>query len=402
MCGTAWEGYATMAFAPTDETITIDQLTRDPYSVYRRLRAETPVVTVKSIGRTMLTKAADTRAVKDNAALFSNNDPNTPMQRAFQAHTLMRKDGEEHMRERMAMTPTFSPANLKTLWIPAYEKLAGEYLDRLPRDEVVDLFPALAGPLAARILAIILGIPDATDEEMQYWSQALIDGAGNFGYADEPFARVDACHAAMNAMVESRVPLLKAEPDQSALSVMINAEDPIPFSQVLANLKIAIGGGINEPRDSLLTVLYGLLTNLDQLDEIKRTGNWSAAFEEGLRWVAPIQASSRCANEDTQIRGVDIRKGEIIMTVQASANHDEELFEDGHLYNALRPKTPHQSFGSGPHHCMGTHLARATIGRIMLPMIFERFPDMQLVEPEKVVWWGFGFRGPLSLPVRLN
>ena len=90
------------------------------------------------------------------------------------------------------------------------------------------------------------------------------------------------------------------------------------------------------------------------------------------------------------------------MTVQASANHDEELFEDGHLYNALRPKTPHQSFGSGPHHCMGTHLARATIGRIMLPMIFERFPDMQLVEPEKVVWWGFGFRGPLSLPVRLN
>ena len=206
----------------------------------------------------------------------------------------------------------------------------------------------------------------------------------------------------MDAMVESRVPLLKADPDQSALSVMINADDPIPFSQVLANLKIAIGGGINEPRDSLLTVLFGLLSNPDQLDEIKRTGNWSAAFEEGLRWVAPIQASSRCANEDTQIRGVDIRKGEIIMTVQASANHDEELFEDGHLYNALRPKTPHQSFGSGPHHCMGTHLARATIGRIMLPMIFERFPDMQLVEPEKVVWWGFGFRGPLSLPVRLN
>ena len=111
MCGMAWEGYATMAFAPIDETINIDQLTRDPYSIYRRLRAEAPVVTVKSIGRTLLTKAADTRAVKDNAALFSNNDPNTPMQRAFQAHTLMRKDGEEHMRERMAMTPTFSPRN---------------------------------------------------------------------------------------------------------------------------------------------------------------------------------------------------------------------------------------------------------------------------------------------------
>ena len=92
-----------MAFAPTDETITIDQLTRDPYAVYRRLRAETPVVTVRSIGRTLLTKASDTRAVKDNPALFSSNDPNTPMQRAFQAHTLMRKDGEDHKAERQAM-----------------------------------------------------------------------------------------------------------------------------------------------------------------------------------------------------------------------------------------------------------------------------------------------------------
>jgi len=391
-----------MSLAPTDDQITIDQLTRDPYPIYRRLRAEAPVCRVKSVGRTLLTKAADTRTVKDNPALFSSDDPNTPMKRAFQAHTLMRKDGAEHMRERMAMAPALSPVNLKTVWGPAYERLAGEYLDRLPRNEVVDLFPTLAGPLAARILALILGIPDATDEQMQYWSQALIDGAGNFGYADEPFARVDACHEAMNSMIESRVPVLKAEPDQSALSVMVNAEDPIPFSQVLANLKIAIGGGINEPRDSLLTVIYGLLTNPGQLEEIRQSGNWGAAFEEALRWVAPIQASSRRATEDTQIRGIDIPKGDVVMTIQASANHDEELFEDGHLFNALRARTSHQSFGSGPHHCMGTHLARLTIGKIMLPMLFERFPGMQLVEPEKVVWWGFGFRGPLNLPVRLN
>ena len=391
-----------MTLAPVDDTITIDQLTRDPYAVYRRLRAEAPVLHVKSVGRTLLTKAADTRAVKDNPGLWSSDDPNTPMKRAFQAHTLMRKDGAEHMRERMAMAPALSPVNLKTVWGPAYEKLAGDYLDRLPRGEVVDLFPTLAGPLAARILALILGIPDATDDEMQYWSQALIDGAGNFGYADEPFARVDACHEAMNAMIEARIPVLKAEPDQSALSVMINAEDPIPMSQIIANLKIAIGGGINEPRDSLLTVVYGLLTNPDQLDEIKRSGNWGAAFEEALRWVAPIQASSRRATADTEIRGYHIPEGDVVMTIQASANHDEELFEDGHLFNVFRDRTGHQSFGSGPHHCMGTHLARLTIGKILLPMLFERFPDMQLVEPEKVVWWGFGFRGPLSMPVRLN
>jgi len=65
--------------------------------------ARSPVLRVKSVGRTFLTKAADTKYVKDNAALFSSNDPNTPMKRAFLAHTLMRKDHDEHRTERMAM-----------------------------------------------------------------------------------------------------------------------------------------------------------------------------------------------------------------------------------------------------------------------------------------------------------
>ncbi|MDF0600802.1 cytochrome P450 [Psychromarinibacter sp. C21-152] len=391
-----------MPQAPFDDTITYNQLVNDPYAVYRRLRAETPVVRVKAVGRTMITKAADTRAIKDDAALWSSDDPNTPMERAFHAHTLMRKDGEEHKRERMAMAPTFSPKNLKTIWGPAYEKLANEYLDRLPRDEVVDLFPTLAGPLAARILAVILGIPGASDDQMQHWSQALIDGAGNFGWDREPFERVDHAHVAMNAEIERMIPKLKAEPDETALSVMINAEDPLRISQIFGNIKIAIGGGINEPRDALLTILYGLLTNPEQLEEVKRTGAWGDAFEEGVRWVAPIQVSSRRATEDAVVGGCDIPKGDVVMTIQASANHDEDIWDAPEKYDALRKRSPHQSFGSGPHHCLGTHLARMMLGKIMLPLIFERFPNIELVAPETVVWKGFGFRGPLNLPVRLN
>jgi cytochrome P450 len=391
-----------MPLAPIDDQITIDALTWDPYSIYKRLRAEAPVLKVKSLGRTLLTKAEDTRAVKDDPARFSANDPNTPMARAFEAHTLMRKDGEAHMAERMAMAPTFSPKNLKTLWVPAYERILNEYLDRLPRDEVIDLFPALAGPLAARVLATILGIPGASDAEMQVWSQALIDGAGNFGYADEPFERVAKANKEINALLDARRSEVAAAPDQTALSVMVNAETPIPWSQIVSNIKIAIGGGINEPRDALLTILYGLLRNPDQLAALKESGDWGAAFEEGVRWVAPIQVSSRLALEDVEIRGVTIPKGDVVMTVQASANHDEELFDQGERFDVFRKKAVHQSFGSGPHHCLGAHLARQTIGKIALATIFERFPRMTLVEPEKVVWKGFGFRGPLNLPVRLN
>jgi cytochrome P450 len=131
----------TASLAPLDETITIAELTRDPYPIYGRLRREAPVLRVKSVGRTFLTKAADTKYVKDNAALFSSDDPNTPMKRAFLAHTLMRKDHDEHRTERMAMMPALMPKTIESVWAPLYAKLAATYLDRLRRGEVVDLFP---------------------------------------------------------------------------------------------------------------------------------------------------------------------------------------------------------------------------------------------------------------------
>ena len=388
--------------APLDETITIDELTRDPYPLYRQMRAERPVLRVKSVGRTLLTKAADCKMVKDNPALFSSDDPNTPMKRAFLAHTLMRKDGEEHMRERMAMMPAFLPKTIQNHWAPLYTKYAEEYVGRLPRGEVVDLFPALAGPLAARILAEIMGVPDASDEEMQRWSQALIDGAGNFGWRDEPFAVSDQANSEMDACLERNAARLKADPDASALSIMVNSDKPIAWSQMVSNVKIAIGGGINEPRDSALTEIFGLLTNPDQLEEVKRLDAWGKAFEEAVRWCAPIQASSRLVLEDTEIRGCHIPRGDTVMTIQASACHDEDLYEAPERYIVFRDKNPHQAFGSGPHHCAGAHVARRTVGAILMPVLFDRFPNMELVDPAMVTWQGFGFRGPINLPVRLN
>jgi cytochrome P450 len=391
-----------VAEAPLDETITFAELTRDPYPIYRRLRRQAPVLRVKSVGRTFLTKWAHTKAVKDNAALFSSDDPNTPMKRAFLAHTLMRKDHDEHRTERMAMIPAVMPKTIENAWAPLYARLAGEYLGRLPRGEVVDIFPTLAGPLAARILAHAMGVPDASDADMQRWSQNLIDASGNFGWTPGPFEATDRANAEMDKCIRANAERVRTDPDSSALSFMVNAKDPLPESQMIANVKIAIGGGINEPRDALLTILYGLLTNPDQLEVVKAQGKWRPAFEEGVRWVAPIQASSRLVMEDTEIGGFFIPRGDTVMTIQASANRDEEIFEDGENYNALREPNPHQAFGNGPHHCAGAHLSRRTVGDILLPMLFERFPNMKLPDPSVVRWHGFGFRGPLNLPLLLQ
>ncbi|TMV10680.1 cytochrome P450 [Arenibacterium halophilum] len=388
--------------APVDHEITIAQLTEDPYRIFRRLRAEAPVLHVASIKRTLLTKAADTKYVKENPALFSSDDPTTPMERAFRAHTLMRKDAEEHLAERNAMAPTFAGRNIKACWEPIYTRIAEDFVARLPRGETVDLFKVLAAPFAAHCLKHLLGIEEASDAEMERWSQTLIDGAGNFGYRQELFDLCDVANDEMDALFARAIPRHRADPNASALSVMVNADAPIAMSQIYANIKIAIGGGINEPRDALLTILYGLLTNPDQMEAAKRDALWADAFEEGVRWVAPIQASSRKVMEDTEIRGIFIPKGDIVMTSQASACHDEELYDEPERYNIFRPRTPHQAFGNGPHFCQGTHIARRMLANILLPMLFDRFPDMALPEPDKVKFWGFGFRGPLSLPVTLN
>lgn len=387
---------------PTDDTISIAELVRDPYPIYQKLRATDPVLKVTSVGRIFLTKAADTKYVKDNPELFSSDDPNTPMRRAFLAHTLMRKDGKAHMRERMAMAPAYSARNIAGHWMPIYEKIADDFVGGLPKGETVDLFPALAGPFAARCLAQLLGLPDASDDDMQRWSQILIDGAGNFGWDPALFEECDRANAEMDACMDAMIPIHKADPNPSALCAMVTDEDPIEMSQIRANIKIAIGGGLNEPRDALLTILFGLLTNPDQFEAIKEKQAWGDAFDEGVRWVAPIQASSRLVTEDTEIRGVAIPKGETVMTIQASANHDEEIWEDPHLYNFERDKHPHQAFGNGPHFCQGKHIARRMLADILLPRLFDRFPNMRLQDPSEVRFHGFGFRGAVNFPVTLN
>ena len=391
-----------MRTLPVDTDISIGELVLDPYPIYGRLRATLPVLKVESLGRILLTKAADTKYVKDNPDLFSSDDPNTPMRRAFLAHTLMRKDGAEHMRERMAMAPAYSAKNIGNHWLPIYDKIAEDMIAALPRGETVDLFSALAGPFAARCLAQLLGLPAATDDEMQRWSQVLIDGAGNFGWDPALFADCDRANAEMDACLDAMIEQHKADPNPSALCTMLTADDPIEMSQIRANIKIAIGGGLNEPRDALLTILYGLLTNPEQHEAIKSTAAWGDAFDEGVRWVAPIQVSSRLVMEDTEIGGIAIPKGETVMTAQASANHDEDIWSDPHLYNFQRDKHPHQAFGNGPHFCQGKHIARRMLADILLPKLFDRFPNMTLTDPSAVRFRGFGFRGAVNFPVKLN
>jgi cholest-4-en-3-one 26-monooxygenase len=104
------------------------------------------------------------------------------------------------------------------------------------------------------------------------------------------------------------------------------------------------------------------------------------AVEEILRWVSPISHFARVATEDAEVRGVTIRAGDPLALYFASANRDEEVFDDPFAFRIDRRPNPHLAFGFGEHFCMGAHLARVELD-VMLRCLLARFSSFELVGP---------------------
>ncbi len=384
---------------PTDTLTTVGMLENTPAEVYARLRRTTPIVRLQALGGWIVfTGAEDVNRVKTDGAHFWSSDTTSPMQRAFGGHTLMRKDGCPHLRERAAMEPALT-AQAVAQWRPAFEALTDRLLDGLAGHSKVDLLPAFATPLSAGYLKIVLGLDDARAARLFDWAQALVRGAMNGSFDEDIFAVSDSANTEMNACFDRMIPQHKAAPDGSVLSTMVNATDPLEISRIRTNMKICIGGAVIETRDALLSTLTGLLRNPDQLRHCIMTGEWAAAVEEGLRWVAPIQASPRIVKKALIMRGLHIPQGETVMAIQASANHDEDIRSAPDIFNIHRPPHPHHSFGEGAHSCLGGPAYRLLAASVALPKLFARFPTLTLADHTAVEFKGFAFRGPSSLPV---
>jgi cytochrome P450 len=392
-----------MRAIPVIKDVSVAELHRDPTSVYARLRRDAPVALMQSTGRVFLTRAADVRRAKEDLETFTSVDTTTPAERAFQATSMMRRDGAQHRAERMAMAPGLSAAKIRTTWRALAENLATEYLDQLATLDQAELFGDLAAPYAGAILGKVLGLHGATAGDVVRWSQTLIDAAGNVSGDEAVFAASDKANEEINQLIGENMARFRQEPDDSVLSAMTNMDDPLPLERVRCNIKVAIGGGVNEPRDALLTTVFGLLSNPAQRQAVQNDLTlMPRAFEEAIRWVAPIQTSPRKTLKPVVMSGIELPAGTAVSTIQASANHDESLYERPGEFDIFRDETRHFSFGNGSHFCMGTHLSRMSVAQIMLPALFQRFPDLALYRPDQIEWYGFTFRGPLSVPVSLG
>jgi cytochrome P450 len=385
-----------MSTAPTYE-IDVARFWADPYPDLARMRKDAPIAFVPQLGSTVFTRRDDIFSQEKRIDLFSSHQPAGLMNRLM-GHNMMRKDGEAHMSERAAMFPSVSPRAVRATWLRKFQAHADRILDELVPRGSADLVKALALPLSAECLKDITGLTNMRTQDMDAWSQAMIDGIANYTGDPAVEARCNAATAGIDAAIDDMVPVVTRQPDNSILSVLLAAGQPM--GSVRANVKLAISGGQNEPRDAISGTVWALLTHPAQLQLVREAhAKWIDVFEEYTRWIAPIQMSPRRVAKPCSYGGVDFEPEERVFFMFGSANRDETCFAEPDSFDITRDTSKSIAFGAGPHYCAGAFASRAMVADVALPSIFTRLNGLRLDETAPARIGGWAFRGLLNLPV---
>jgi cytochrome P450 len=386
--------------APVITDISYQDLLDDPDPIFRRVRDTASAVLVAAANLTLVTRFDDIVKIERDPATYSSDNPASLVNKVM-GPTFMRKDGAEHAAGRKAIEPSFRSGTIKEHWTPKFVEICDRLIGSLHEAGEADLFPALAAPMASLSLMEMIGFKEMPWETLALWSQSLIDGAGNYARDAEIERKAMEAGAGIDAAIEAVLDHHRAHPNPSILSSMVHADPPMPIEEIRANIKVIIGGGLNEPRDAILTLTLGLLANPTQRESVvAKPELWPNAFEEAVRWISPIGMYPRRVTRETDLSGVTLSEGLQIGLCVGAANRDNRRFTNPDTFDIFRPRQSHLAFGAGAHFCAGTWVSRQTVGKIVVPMLFERFRNLRLREDAPPIIRGWVFRGPVSLPVR--
>ena len=278
-------------------------------------------------------------------------------------------------------------------------------LDELAPKGRADLCTDYAMTLSGEALRLITGLDNVTAHEMDAHSQAMIDGISNYAGDADIEARCLGAVAALDAAIEARLDDFAASPPDpdsidgvSVIAVLQRAG--ATHDQILANVKLVISGGQNEPRDAIAGAAWALLTHPDQLASLMDgIVGWDRAFDEYVRWMAPIGMSPRRIAGSAEIGDVKVTPGGRAFFMFGAANRDPAHFTDPDSFDITRDTRKHIAFGAGPHFCAGAFAARALVADVAMPMMFARLGGLRLDPDRPAAFGGWAFRGPLSMHV---
>lgn len=370
----------------------------DPYPKLARMQAEAPIAFVPQLGSILMTRRDHIAECEKRIEVFSSHQPDGLMNKLM-GHNMMRKDGADHQAERRATFPALSPRTVRDQWAAQFQTDADRLLADLKPAGQADLVTDYAMALSGDALRAITGLETITPQEMDAFSQAMIDGIANYVGDPEVEARCNAATAKLDAAIDDRAKVLQDAPDTSLISVQLQAG--LPMDSVRANVKLAISGGQNEPRDAIAGLAWALLTHPDQLAMILDAhATWAQAFDEYVRWISPIGMSPRRVGRAHTFDGIDFEPDQRVFFMFSAANRDPAYFDNADQFDITRDASKHIAFGAGPHFCAGAAASRTLIADVALPKLFAALPGLKITRKPKIGGWAF--RGLLDLQTAWN
>jgi cytochrome P450 len=384
---------------------------RNPYPYYARLRATDPVH-LSEHGQYVASRHADVTLVlrdkrfgKDYAERMTRRYGakimDEPVFRNF-ALTMLQQDPPDHTRLRGLVVKAFTARRVEDMR-PRIQAIVDENLDRIIPQGKMDLIEDFAFRLPVTVICDMLGIPEE-HREMFY------TGARGSGRILEPVPMTpeeikqgNASQAMAKMYFDQLFELRRKSPGDDLTTQLVQAEEEgskLSNEELYANIVLLFGAGHETTVNLIGNGLLALFRNPEQLALLKAKpeliGN---AIEEFLRYDSSVQMTGRTAFEDVELGGRHIPKGENVLCLLGSANHDPAVYPDHpERLDITRPNVKPLSFGGGIHFCLGAQLARIE-AEIAINTLLRRIPNLRLDDAENPEWRpSFVLRGLKCLP----
>ena len=389
------------AASPEPEGPSVDWLMAQPYDLWLQIReSDAPVLTVRDgmMGQSFsqITRYKDAEAALRDDKTFSSSI-NAEHIGQFMGDLILAMNGEEHRKYRNLVAKAFRASQLEqwdeTLVRPTINRL----LDAIAPAGRADLVASVTSKYPVQVICGIVGVPLDDAEQFAQWAEEINTG---------PLAP-ERGHAASRAMVDYLRPLVearRAHPTGDFLSDLVHEEvdgEQLTDSKLYGFLRLLLPAGGETTFRVMGNALYALLSHPDALAQVYANRDLLPdVIEETLRWETSVTMVSRVATRDTEVAGCPIAAGSAVGVVTGSANHDESRWDGASEWRLGRPVQHHLAFGTGPHQCLGMHLARLEL-RVGLNAILDRLANLRLdpAGASEAVIEGYAFRGPRALPV---
>ncbi len=328
------------------------------------------------------------------------NDPLAGQPEAFGGYKMMLMmdpPGHTAFRKLIRSEFTLPAARLREARI---RELATRIVDAVIENGECDFVADVAGEMPSFVIAELMGLPLDDGRELYKLTEtihtapeALPPGAGGeaVGRMFEYGSRV---------IAEKR-----ARPGEDLASKLLACEvdgrrlDDVEF---LLFFLLLVDAGGDTTRNLLSGGLLALMDQPKALAWLKAdlAARLPAAREELLRWTSPVVYMRRTARHDATLAGASIREGDKVVMYFGAANRDPARFPAAETLDLAREPNEHIAFGTGPHGCLGQHIARIEIDA-MLEEILTRMDGFELAgAPE---WLASNFiSGPKSMPIRFR